>query len=265
MRRGVCMDELPPEARALLDAVSRADDPSPAARARADARVREALAREGVHGLPPLAPPRSTISLATRLSSGMRSALTLTIGASAVIAAVVIGVRSSPRDTTSNAPAPAQPTPPVQPHAPAPVETPANVESRPLPAPGPRHASDSTDAHPNKHARAAPAPERAKPATANAGDDTALERELKALASADQLVRAARFTDALALLDRSDPGDAPYALREERTALRVLCMCGRGVDERALRERDRFLTASPHSVLASRVRTQCTPRSEIEP
>ena len=97
--------------------------------------------------------------------------------------------------------------------------------------------------------------------TGPAGDDAALARELRVIASADELVRGAQYTQALRLLERTEPTAVP-ALREERSALRVLASCGNEPSPQALRERDRFLSSSPHSVLAARVRSACAAGSD---
>lgn len=100
------MDELPPHARALLDAARDADDPTPAERARADARARQTLAQHGVHDLP--SPAQQTASAAagsTRFGVWLKTGL----GGAALIAAA-LGLHALHSERSLRAPATVEPS-----------------------------------------------------------------------------------------------------------------------------------------------------------
>lgn len=232
------MDELPPNARAFLDAAASSDGPSPAERARADAGLRAALRERGVYGLPPL--PAAAPSPAARVASS--SALKLAaIGLSLLGAAAIAVIAPRPEPRASQPPAPVQPSQPPPPVAPA-------------PEPAPNHEPD-VDPPTAREPRARSTP-RARTQRA-ALDDGPLQRELRLVAATNELLRQQRFTDALQLLDAGERDMHTFVLREERSALRILALCGRARDERALRESERFLRTSPQAVLAARVRAAC--------
>jgi hypothetical protein len=86
--------------------------------------------------------------------------------------------------------------------------------------------------------------------------DGSLAGELRTIAAVDALVRQKRFNDALRMLEHTE-SESSAVLHEERSALRILARCGLAANDRALREREHFLLAAPHSVLAERVRTAC--------
>jgi hypothetical protein len=229
------VDELPPDARAFLDAIARSDDPTPNERARADAHVRAALRNAGFGELPPLA-SHGVRTLSWSLWSKLGLFAGALIGGS-MLTVMLLRPQAAPEPAAPSAPAPASP---VEAAAPTPtsVETPAPAPVRPAPKPR------------------ASAPSASKSSRAPL-DDEALQRELRIVANADALIRARHFAEALRVLGTND--SAANVLQEERSALRILAWCGEGVDERALRARERFLQASPQAVLAARVRDACRP------
>jgi hypothetical protein len=256
------MNELPPDARALLEASQSADDPSAEARARADGAVRAALAQYGVHGLPPLpgvAVASAGTGYATKLRSMPRAALALKVsaGAMAIIVAAYLGLRvmlpevpvAPPRSQPSATSGPriedrgrSGDVESVAPVAPTPVETPSSPTAEPVV----RH-----------HERRAPAATLHKPdRRAAAVEDDHLAAELRTVAAVNELVRHGSFAAALQLLERTE-SESASVLREERTALRIIARCGVTPDEGARLERDQFLRASSRSVLSDRVRKAC--------
>jgi hypothetical protein len=250
------VDELPPRARALLDAMKHADDPTAAERARSDAALRAVLARAGARGLPPLQPRRSGSAGQARVPLAQRTVLAIKLGAGAVVlvAAAYFGVRAI--RPSVNSPARSQPSAAGE----------ASLNSRSLAEETVSVPQSSGDAPPSPIVeRPAVHPEPRAPATAarkperrrhaGAPDDT-LQGELRTIAAVNELLRHERFNDALRLLERTE-SDAATVLREERSALGILARCGLAPDERARRERELFLKASPRSVLADRVRSAC--------
>jgi hypothetical protein len=243
------MDELPPSARALLDAARDADDPSPVQRSRSDEALRAALARRGIDGLPPLA---NTAASAARVRFGLGSrgllAAKLGAGVLAAIAVSVLGVR-----LLSPTPRAAQRAQPA-----------ASPEARGVAVPAPRMdvRESSTAVSPTveaareaEHRVPANAPRRTD-AHRSPRSDGSLAGELRTVAAVDALVREQRFDDALQMLEHTESASS-VVLHEERNALRILARCGLAPTPRALRERDRFLRDSPRSVLAERVRSAC--------
>jgi hypothetical protein len=254
------VDELPRDARKLLDLTRHADDPTAAQRAQSDAALRAALARHGVEGLPLLSSVDAPAPH-VRQSVAQRGVLALKFGAGAlaVVAAAYVGVRwLSPRQDAR------------------PMAAKAPVVEAPVPRDEPSHATPSAEYVPNGAAPAvehrdsaqAPAPvaavRRSEARRALRAHASSLEAELRTVASVDALVREQRFADALRVLGRTET-EAAVVLHEERTALRILARCGLDPSSQARREREQFLRASPHSVLADRVRGACVSAASEKP
>jgi hypothetical protein len=256
------MDELPPDARALLESSQHADDPSAAERVRSDGAVRAALAQYGVHGLPPLqgaAAASAGTGHAAKGRATSRAALAVKVGAGAmvIIGALYLGRRAmspelpvvSPRSQPSTTSARSfeergrsSNVELVAPVAPTPLETPSSLTAEPVV----RH-----------HERRAPAASLHKPdRRAPAAEDDHLAAELRTVSAVNELLRHGGFAAALQLLEHTE-SETASVLREERTALRIIARCGVSPDERARRERDQFLRASSRSVLSERVRKAC--------
>jgi len=226
------MDKLTGDALALLEQARHADDPTPRERWNADAAVRVALDMHGVRDLPPLTAPDESPRPAARSGYALRAGLAtkLGFGAAALLALSAVGLGALLREDA--APPPAELASAPQPSA-------AAIELAPAPP----------DSRPDE---LAPAVQRAPRKTVH---DASLATELRWLARVDTRIRNGAFERALQLLDKAPAGHA--RLLEERQAMRVLALCGRGVTAQALRERERFLQTSPRSVLAARVRAAC--------
>jgi len=132
-----------------------------------------------------------------------------------------------------------------------PVAPPPAVERLALPsatlAPPPERVAEPP--HP-----AMTQPSRAHPHAAPAG----IEAELALLASAQAAIQRGDYATALAKLDehqRSFPGGV---LGEERTAARVVALCGAGKEREAQALATTFLAEHPMSPLAPRVRGACS-------
>jgi hypothetical protein len=251
------MDQLPPNARAFLEAVANSDDPTAAERARADAALRDVLRQRGLRELPALpAAHGSSVGL------GESSALALKLGllGLSILGAATLAVFISRPAAPSAQPAPAPARVIEQPARTAPAPERSNAdEAAPLsaPKPTPRIA-------PRARTRNAPATRASAPARPLTNDD-ALQRELRAVASANELLHQGRFADTLRVLDAIEHETTTHVLREERSALRILAECAREPDEHAVRESERFLRSSPQAVLAARVREACTPKHGERP
>jgi len=124
---------------------------------------------------------------------------------------------------------------------PAASPVPPPVESAPMSVAAPPHPAMTQ-------------PSSAHPHAATAG----IEAELALLASAQAAIQRGDYATALAKLDehqRSFPGGV---LGEERTAARVVALCGAGKEREAQALATTFLAEHPMSPLAPRVRGACS-------
>lgn len=260
------MDKLSRDAQTLIDAARSAHDPTPEARARGDAAVRVALAMHGVTDLPPLDPaaasataPAGSAGATSAASNGLGLKVVLGTSAAAVLAASLFAAyvparrpaHSSQTPTTriTTSPAVAGPDRPA-------------VAARGLAAPPADRTltitpdRERTTARPPRHAH------RETPRASAAQTTVMIADEVRLISAANGHVLANRYDEALRILDRHAQRFPRGALREERSALRVLSLCGSAADARAQRERARFLRSSPQSVLTERVRAACAPPDE---
>ena len=288
------MDKLSPRARAMLDLAGDAHDPTPEQRVRADAAVRIGLALHGVTDLPPLDRPASALHAAKPASIsklGWTSGWKLGVGAATLLAAGVFAARGAHRPPPVELPrAPVQLTAPsavlAAPLAPLATALPAApaLDSSKLARIAPHAgtarapltlASVRGVRHPRSLGVIAPArrggatvsviaPARRGGATMprSTGDaliepEASLEVEVQLIGSANELIRARRFEDALRVLASHAQRFPRGALREERAALHVLALCGLDSGDRTQRELQRFLRGAPRSVMAQRVRASC--------
>lgn len=255
------MRELPDEAHELLEAARSAHDPSPAERARADAAVRSALAAHGLV-LPPLASgsgspmadtPAPSATGPSAATGSAWSGAKLAVGALAVCVAGVVGWSA----LQTPAPRPARSAVEAAPALPAGTAAPIARSSLPpqpsLAAADPARATAPAAEPPDAVVR------RRAPARPN------LNAEVQLIAAADALVRSARYRAAMQTLALHERRFPRGELRQERSALRVLSMCGQGASAPALRARDHFLTRAPESVLTARVRSACSEDGALDP
>ena len=231
------MNNLSPEAKELLAQLRSVDDPSPGERSSGDAAVRRMLESQGLRNIPPLVPqaPREA-ALAAR--SGTSAKIAWVVGAACVATLGFLSVdalrssRGAPGERAN--------------------QQGTEAASRAEPTEAPRSESAPTEAV----ISAAPAPS-SKSSTPRKQHERAahstLADELRFVASVDADIRAGNFDRALHRLEQHK---ALAVLQEERTAMRVLALCG-VQDSRGPREREHFLEASPTSVLAARVRAAC--------
>jgi hypothetical protein len=240
------MDDLSPGARSLLQAADTYDDPS----ADDAARVRRAvLTRVGAIGL--------TAAVVTAGSTQAKAASVISIAAklTAALAITAGGVAATwtyvnhHREVAVAAPSPmkAKPAgesavPLAAPVLPAPaIVSPEDVKLEDAPAAkGPRTVA------------------RARPETAEKVEPTPadLEEEMKLIRGADAALRAGRSSEALSLLAKHQAEHPRAALAHEREGLRAIANCQVGAAGSSATA-ERFLSHSPHSPLAPRLRSAC--------
>jgi len=259
------MNELGPEARAILEAGRHGDDPTSADRARVRGAVMHAIAAGGVGAAAAavagktaaasMAPKAAAAAAAT--SFGMSFAGKLV--AVAFLASVTTGglYAWSRRAAT---PAPAAPP------APAAIEAAASPKSNaPAPALAPAPTNDAPASEPPAEAAKPPAPEvtspppRSAPTTAAAAAPAPdpLEAEARRLRAAHDAIQAGDAQSALADLDAQNRAYATGQLGEERSATRVLALCKLGRVTEAKAAAARFIADHPRSPLVDRLRTPC--------
>ncbi|HEX2875089.1 MAG TPA: hypothetical protein VHP33_27750 [Polyangiaceae bacterium] len=242
------MDDLSPGARSLLQAADTYDDPSPddAARVR-----RAVLTRVGAIGL--------TAAVVTAGSTQAKAASVMSIAAklTAALAITAGGVAASwsyanhNREVTLNAPAPVKAKPPAQrPVTPAPAAAPAPAIV------SPEDVKLEEDAPVVKAPRSTARNARPEPAEKTEPSAADLEAEMKLIRGADSALRAGRASEALALLAQHQAEHPKASLAHEREGLRAIANCQVGAGGSAAAA-ERFLSRSPHSPLAPRLRSAC--------
>ena len=245
------MDELSPGARSLLQAADSYDDPS----AEDADRVRRAvLARVGAISV--------TAAAVATASTQAKAASAMTIAAKlgAALAVTAGGVAATWTYVTHDREAPAIVAP-----APAPKAKVPQV-MRPMALPAPEALVATPEVAPaetsTKAARALPRAPRGevaadKPGPANAAPTPAdLEAEMRLIRGADAALRSGRAADALPLLAKHQAEHPRASLAHEREGLRAIAQCqlgAAGSSDAALR----FITRSPRSPLAARLRSAC--------
>jgi hypothetical protein len=242
------MDDLSPGARSLLQAADTYDDPSPddAARVR-----RAVLTRVGAIGL--------TAAVITAGSTQAKAASVMSIAAklTAALAITAGGVAASwsyvnhNREIAVATPAPMKAKPAVQgPVTPPPAAAPAPAIV------SPEDVKLEEDAPVVKAPRSTARSARPEPAEKTEPSAADLEAEMKLIRGADSALRAGRASEALALLAQHQAEHPKASLAHEREGLRAIanCQVGAGGSSAAA---ERFLSRSPHSPLAPRLRSAC--------
>jgi hypothetical protein len=249
------MDELPSNARAMLElARDGHDPPDDSARARVRRRVALALAAPAVAGA--LGGGKSATS-AGAAAGGARGIGGSWLGVKGWVAAalVVAGVGGATiiASNRSSDPRPAAPA------ADARAQAPAAEVAQPAPDPQPRPAAQASSA---ESAGAVPVassgrrPGRNARGALRAGASMDLTRETELLSRAAQLLTQRDVAGARALLDEHRRSFRRPLLREEREGLLVLGRCVE--DPSAAREQARvFLARAPASVLVARIASAC--------
>ena len=281
------IDELSPDARALLARASGGDDPAPSDRARVRAALMATVA--GGAGLAASTAAStaaaSSVSASATATGAVTMSLTAKIACAVILASAVGGtVAIAPwepaepaaavesRTSTERAPRPIsprvvaarpavarslEPAPPSEPVlAPAPPAEPAPIAIAEAAAP-------RVVVRPAAHVRSAPAPVAAEtavepvPAELVAAAPSTLAEEVRLLSSAQRALNEGDPTTALARLAEHGRRFPSGTMAEERDAARALALCRAGRREEAQAAAARFLADRPTSPLAARVRASC--------
>lgn len=240
------MDDLSPEARSLLQAADTSDDPSPADAA----RVRRAvLTRVGAIGI--------TAAVVTAGSTQAKAASVISIAAklTAALAITAGGVAATwsyvghNREVAVTAPSPAKAQPGT--HSAAPVAAPAAAPAIIAPEDVKLEETAPVSKAPRTVARTVrPEPEKVELTAAD------LEAEMKLIRGADSALRAGRASEALSLLAEHQAEHPRASLAHEREGLRAIANCQVGAAGSSAAA-ERFLSHSPRSPLAPRLRSAC--------
>jgi hypothetical protein len=253
------MSELSQEARALVDSVSKLDDPSPEDRARVKQRVALSL---GAAAFAAVAVTQVAAGAGPGVLGTVKAGLWGTTGKLALCASVLGGALALgwPGGQTASRPAgvPRQPAGVNRPEqeqvaAPAPSDALAQRAAPPAPELAPPVLRERVAQKPG-HAASAAAREPVPPAhTADRRNTLALELSL--LGDAQAALRAGQPERALALAREHQARFPAGVLREERLGIETLAECVLGRKEPARAQA--FLRSAPESPLAARVRKAC--------
>jgi hypothetical protein len=148
--------------------------------------------------------------------------------------------------------------PPVMEPA-APVVPPAQAQAE-SPQPGPAADPASEMAHPQSNETAppvAPPPPAPHANRSPAVAATDLAGEMALIAAAQTAIQSGDYATAIAKLDEHQRSYPSGVLSEERTAARVVALCGAGQQAEARSVATAFLARHPSSPLAPRVRASC--------
>ncbi|MGD8863365.1 MAG: hypothetical protein PVI30_25350 [Myxococcales bacterium] len=271
------MDELPPNARDLIEAARHADDPSAADRARIDAKARARFAAMGVTVLSPPAGLETaqaaggaggqTAAGAGAQGGAAAAAATGAATATKVVATAVIAgavafgaVRGLQTAEPEPATGPRLEAVTVSATGPVPVTEPDSatepeIEPEPATESGPVTASEPASSAEGSRPRRRLRARRTR--DEGVADDGRLAAEVALIGRVHDALQAGHHAQALRLLRAHREGFAEGALAQERRGLRVLALCGAGRLAEGRRLRRRFLSAAPGSLLAARVRGAC--------
>lgn len=256
------MDELPPDARALLAAANGGEDPDPRSRARMHAAFSARLAALGVAAPPPpLAEAGGpavggTGAGAAKLGSAKFGSAKLALAVTTVVLGGGLGLWFGARPPAPTSPSTRSPV--VAPAAPSTATAdvpaargPAQEATRtatgvqPSTPKAPAQGSAAKHRHPRRR--------HARPAEREGG----LARELRLVGAARQALLENDTGRARTLLSEHARSFPSGVLQEEREGLWVLALCEAGATARARAARARFLARWPGSVLVKQVRAVC--------
>jgi hypothetical protein len=266
--------ELPERARRILDAALDADDPSDADRARIDAAFAGRLRALGIAAPTSIAATTGADALRASLrgpahaapsagGAGVASKIALALVGAGIVA---LGLGRLSQPSASKPPQSVPSTAAAAPALPVP-NAPAVTAAAPAmrEAPPEQHAvvqQSAKVAHRTRTRSRGTARDKALlagPSLDTLGDEVGL------LETASAALRDGRFAEALRALDAHESRYATGALREERTGLRVLALCGAGDYAAGIAARRTFLRMAPQSVLARKVAQACAPGTASEP
>ena len=245
------MDEMNPNARALLNAARSYDDPTDSDQDRVRAAVLMRIGSVAAVGTAAITAAKASSAaasagplLATSLAStALFSGVAAKIGAVVVIGALASGAYvafRAPQHSSLVAPVgkPALVTPvsaPVVPAAPLAAVEPVATQAADLPT------EDSKPSVNRVRSRAAD-----------------LEGEMKLLRQADGALRRGDSAGALAALNKHATQYPSGALSQEREGVRAIALCSGGNVAQGQSAAQRFLAQASKSPLASRIRSACS-------
>lgn len=242
------MDELNPNARALLNAAHSFDDPSDSDQERVRAAVLMRLGSVAALGTATITAAKASSAAASAAplvasslaSTALFSGVAAKIGAAVVIGALASGayVAFRPAAHPVAPAAAAKPVVAVAAAAPA-LDTPPAVEP----------ATPEVAALPIEEAKPA---SRARARTAD------LEGEMKLLRQADGALRRGDSAAALAALNKHASQFPGGVLSQEREGVRAIALCSSGSISQGQSAAQRFLSSAAKSPLASRIRSACS-------
>jgi hypothetical protein len=239
-----------PFAKEILDGARAAHDPTAADRARVAAKLASRIGSN--------AAPGGGKGAAAGLAGLLKVGLPLAI----VVAALGFAMKRG-SGVGHAAPVEAQPTVVAAPALPAPADPPGPPAAAPVELPAPAPAAPAKDtarassndsvvpmaAAPPAAARSSRAPEAAAPSD--------LAGEMALIAAAQTAIQQGDYATAIAKLDEHQRSYPSGVLGEERTAARVVALCGAGQQAEARSVATAFLARHPSSPLAPRVRASC--------
>jgi hypothetical protein len=230
-----------PLAREILDSARHAHDPTQQDRIRVKAKL---AARIGAG---------AAVGAASGKVLGSGGAWVIKVVLPLLLVAGVGGYAYLHRGGTEGRTSVAEPPATVTPIA---IPEPAQSSESPAPA---EAASASASPAPDESASAAPPPPLPPPAPARSSHPAAsdLEAEMAMLATAQAAIQRGDYATALAKLDEHQRTFPNGVLGEERTAARVVALCGAGRQAEARSLGAAFLARHPSSPLAPRVRSSC--------
>jgi hypothetical protein len=244
-------DELSRETRALLGAARGADDPGDGDRDRVRARVLAAIGA-GAAGTAGTSTAKAAPAAAGTAGLAKLALLILAVGVAVTGAYFVV--------TTKNPAAKRLMSETEGPPLSVPLPSP-DMLPKPEPEPEPEPeiivtVDDDAAAKPARVKKPRPATPEPEPAPAPSPADS-LKAERALLAKATAALRAGDPDAALAAVGEHQKKFPHGVLEEERAATNVLALCATGRTSEGKKSRDRFLTAWPRSVHATRVRAAC--------
>ena len=245
------MDDLNPNARALLNMARSYDDPSDNDHDRVRAAVLMrvgSVAAVGTAAITAAKASSAAASAAPLLASSLASTALFSGVAAKIGAVVVIGAIASgayvafraPHHTPVATPA-AKPVVAAQAVSPE-LVSPAAVDNAPA-------VTDALDL-PTEDAKPSPARVRNRAAD--------LEGEMKLLRAADGALRRGDSATALAALNKHAALYPSGVLSQEREGVRAIALCSAGSVSQGQSAAQRFLSQAAKSPLASRIRSACS-------
>lgn len=241
------MDDLSPEARALLDRARTGDDPSTDDRARVLQTISASIATSAA-----VLGAAKTAMAATQTSSAAASAAATKSAAVSFAVWLGIGAVAGTAVTGAAIVATRHPEAPAAQVAEMPAATPRSVPgARPLPGIAEQTAVSAPDVPVHADDPAARAPQRA------AASASPLAEETRLLETARAALSRGDGRSALAALERHGERFPNGALMEERLASRVFAFCAVGQPAEAARAAAELLRVAPSSPLRSRVLDSC--------